>query len=243
MKRQAIVTGHSRGLGAAMTRLLLERGYAVLGLSRQSLDLPGELHQVSLDLGDTKALTDWLAGAGLHEFLADSGQALLINNAGTVQPIGPAGSHAMDDTVRALALNIAAPLLLTDAFVAASTHCPDRRILHISSGAGRNAYPGWNLYCAGKAALDRHAEAVALERLAGLRIASLAPGVVDTGMQDEIRASSDELFPLRARFVDLKTRGHLADPALAGCATVDYLLGQDFAASPLVDLRDLLGRS
>ena len=239
MPKLAIVTGHCRGLGAAIARQLLAHGYRVLGLARQPAAAAGGLEQISLDLGDAASVAAWLAGGQLADRLAGATAAVLVNNAGTVQPIGPAGSHAANDTIRALALNVTAPLLLSDAFVAASANCSDRRILHISSGAGRNAYPGWSVYCAGKAALDRHAEAVAQERLAGLRIASLAPGVVDTGMQDEIRACSDAQFPLRPRFVDLKNRGQLASPEQTGTSTVAYLLGPEFGRQPLVDLRDL----
>lgn len=239
MHKLAIVTGHSRGLGAALTDQLLKHGYRVLGLSRQPLVAASGLQQIGLDLGDAASLANWLAGGELTALLAGATAAVLVNNAGTVQPIGPAGSHAASETIRALTLNVTAPLLLSDAFVAATANCLDRRILHISSGAGRNAYPGWSIYCAGKAALDRHAEAVAQERLPGLRIASLAPGVVDTGMQEEIRASSDAQFPLRPRFVDLKNRGQLASPAQTATSAVAYLLGADFGQQPLVDLRDL----
>lgn len=239
MLRKAIITGYSRGLGAAISQELQQQGFQVLGLARQPSQEAACNVCVSLDLADSQALSNWLANGQLASFLADAGQAVLINNAGTVQPIGPAGSHAAADVLRALALNVAAPLLLSDAFIAASSHCPDRRILHVSSGAGRHAYPGWNLYCAGKAALDRHAEAVAQEQQAGLRIASLAPGVIDTDMQGEIRACQDTQFPLRSRFVELKARGQLSSPANAAAGTVAYLLGERFGTPPLADLREL----
>ncbi|WP_371323089.1 SDR family oxidoreductase [Dechloromonas sp. ZY10] len=238
MLRKAIVTGYSRGLGAAIAQELQQQGFETLGLARQS-NAQSCTFRISLDLADSRALADWLASGELASFLADAEQAILINNAGTVQPIGPAGSHAATEVLHALALNVAAPLLLSDAFIAASRDCPDRRILHVSSGAGRHAYPGWNLYCAGKAALDRHAEAVALERLPGLRIASLAPGVIDTDMQGEIRACPEPRFPLRGRFVELKARGQLSSPENAALDTVAYLLGEHFGTPPLADLREL----
>lgn len=239
--KKAILTGHSRGLGAALAADLQGRGFEVLGIARHpAADIQAQ--QIALDLADTAALRAWLDTGALAAFVANATQVLLINNAGTVQPIGPAGTPAAEAVERALALNLTAPLLLTGAFIAATAHCADRRVLHVSSGAGRHAYPGWSLYCAGKAALDRHAQALALEKHPGLRIASLAPGVVNTDMQAEIRACSAEQFPLRERFVELQTRGQLASAAATAATTVDYLLTADFGAQVLVDLRDLAPR-
>lgn len=236
---KAILTGHTRGLGAALRDELLARGIAVLGLARQRAAEQPLLQQHLIDLGDSAALADWLAGPALRDFLADATQALLINNAGTLQPMGPAGMQDAMALAGAIALNITAPLMLTNGFVATTTQLADRRILHISSGAARNAYPGWNAYCAGKAALDRHAEAVKLEAASGLRIASLAPGVVDTDMQAEIRASASAAFPLRERFVALKENGQLSTPASAAKSAVDHLLAANFGEKVLVDVRQL----
>src|SRR5690606_33499832 len=99
-----------------------------------------------------------------------------------------------------------------------------RRILHVSSGAGRSAYPGWSVYCATKAALDRHAEAVALDVDPLVRACSLAPGVIDTGMQAEIRATPPARFPMKERFVQMKLEGALTSPEACAAALVDYLL-------------------
>lgn len=236
---KAILTGHTRGLGAALCAELLTRGVQVYGLARQSVAAQPGLRQVSLDLSDSLALNDWLASGAMRDFLADASEAFLINNAGMLQPMGLAGQQDSALIARAIALNVATPLILSNAFIADSAGLARRRILHISSGAARNAYPGWSLYCASKAALDRHAEAVKLEAAPGLAIASLAPGVIDTDMQAEIRASSANDFPLRDRFVALKAGGQLTAPASAATFTVDYLLSANFGESALVDLRTL----
>lgn len=236
---KAILTGHTRGLGAALRDELLARGIAVLGLARQHAAEQPLLQQHRIDLGDSATLTAWLAGPALSDFLADATQALLINNAGTLQPMGPAGGQDNVALGRAMALNVATPLMLSNSFITASQQLADRRILHIASGAARNAYPGWNAYCASKAALDRHAEAVKLEAAPGLTIASLAPGVVDTDMQAEIRACDAARFPLRDRFVALKEGGQLSSPAKAAALTVDHLLSAHFGEKVLVDVREL----
>lgn len=240
---KAIVTGHSAGLGAALTAELLGRGIPVLGLSRRALaPLDGAgvdaLQQHALDLSSLPALGDWLAGPVLARFLADARHALLINNAGMLQPVGPCGGQDAAQIAAAVQLNLGAPLLLANAFVAASAHCPERRILHVSSGAARNAYAGWSIYCATKAGLDQHARATALDRLPGLRIASLAPGVIDTPMQAEVRASDPAGFPLQARFAALKAEGQLTPPADAARRLADHLLGASFGDEPADDLRN-----
>lgn len=241
---KAIVTGHSRGLGAAITDCLLARGMAVLGLSRSrraevaGKTVPG-LTEVVIDLADPRALLAWLGGPALRDFYAEAAPALLINNAGLLQPIGPAGSADNAALAQALSANTVAPLVLTNAFIAATGDGRERRILHVSSGAARQPYAGWSAYCAAKAALDHHARTVALEGLPGLRIASIAPGVVDTGMQAEIRASSAGQFPLRDRFVAMQQAGQLSTPAAAAGRLVDYLLADGFGAEPVTDIRNL----
>jgi benzil reductase ((S)-benzoin forming) len=114
--------------------------------------------------------------------------------------------------------------------------------VHISSGAGRNAYPGWSLYCATKAALDHHARAVVLDANRALRICSVAPGVVDTNMQAEIRSSGKEQFPLREKFEELKRNGQLVSPEQCAIQLVDFALSDVFGEVPVADIRELTQR-
>ena len=242
---KAILTGHTKGLGAALAADLLARGIGVLGLARGAAPqlaalYPQALAQVELDLADSAALSGWLAGGALKDWLAGCDTVLLINNAGTVQPVGPLALQDRVAIARAVALNVAAPLMLASAVAAAREPQAECRIVHISSGAGRNAYPGWSVYCATKAALDQHARAAAMDQDRKLRICSLAPGVIDTGMQAEIRASSLAQFPLRERFDELKRTGGLADPAQCARRLVDHVLGDHFGAEPVEDLRSVV---
>ena len=207
-----------------------------------------------LDLADSAALAAWLAGGALGNWMADGEQVLLVNNAGTLQPMGPLALQEVDAVARAVAANVAAPLMLAAAFAqagaAAGTAATgeeaagklrDRRVLHISSGAARKPYAGWSVYCATKAALDHHARAVQADATPGLRICALAPGVVDTEMQGEIRASTLERFPLRDRFAQMQASGGLIAPAECAMHLVDFLLDEDFGREPVADLRELMG--
>lgn len=233
---KAVLTGHSRGLGAAIAAELGARNIPTLALARNRSAAGQGLEQVELDLSDSTALAAWLAGPSLARFTAGADTVLLINNAGMLDPIGPIASHAPDQLARAIALNVAAPLMLAAAV--AALPAAERRVLHVSSGAGRNGYPGWAAYCAGKAALDHHARAAALDQTPGLRICSLAPGVIDTDMQAQIRSSDPASFPLRERFEALKRDGQLATPADAAAKLVDYALSAAFGQQPVADMRD-----
>ncbi len=239
---KAVLTGHTKGLGAALAQNLLQRGIPVLGLARTTVpelarDFPSLCSQAEVDLGNTQALAAWLATNALRDFLADAQTILLINNAGMVQPVGALHQQDPLEIATAVSLNVAAPLVLAAAVVAA-TSGKQRRVLHISSGAASSAYPGWSVYCATKAALDHHARAVKLDAEEGVRICSLAPGVIDTGMQADIRATPDERFPLRQRFVDLKRDGQLVSPSDCAARVIAYLLAERFGDSPVDDLRN-----
>lgn len=216
--RRAIVTGHSRGIGAALGQQLARAGWEVLGISRST--------GLQIDLADPAALASWLACGDLGRFLAGSTEIVLINNAGVLGPATLAGRQQPDTIVDAVNINVLAPMLLSNAVIAERPEGTPLRILHVSSGAGRRPIPGWSVYCATKAALDQHAVTIAAERLPGLRIASVAPGVVDTGMQEQIRGESS--FPGRADFVALKVNGQLREPDDAAARLLACLLGADF---------------
>ncbi|WP_233869407.1 SDR family oxidoreductase [Paraburkholderia adhaesiva] len=243
----AIVTGHTRGLGAALAEGLLARGIRVLGLGRGDHPSLAGLHatafeQTVLDLADTLSIEQWLATGALRTFIGDADCVLLFNNAGTVEPIAPCGAQDADVIARAIALNVAAPLMLANAIAAPDTAKAQtsRRIVHLSSGAARNAYAGWSVYCATKAALDHHARAVALDAPRGVRICSVAPGVVDTGMQATIRSTSVERFPLRERFDQLKQDGELTTPEAAAQQLIEYALSDEFGSTSTADVRELV---
>ena len=233
---KVIVTGHTRGLGAAIAAELKARGLAVLGLARGRSALAG-IEQAEVDMADPAALQAWLAGPALRDFLAGADAVYLVNNAGVVTPVGPLAAQEPAAVLQAVMLNVGAPLALAAAFVQAAPGAT-RHILHISSGAGRNAYPGWAVYCATKAALDQHARAIQLDGDPRVLAVSLAPGVIDTDMQAAIRATPDANFPLRERFVELKDTGGLTSPEDCARNLADYLLAPGFGRESVDDLRN-----
>jgi NAD(P)-dependent dehydrogenase (short-subunit alcohol dehydrogenase family) len=245
--RRAVVTGHSRGLGQAIATELARRGFDVLGISRSTDDSTagragtggGAIAQVGLDLADGTALRAWLERGALAEFVRGAATAVLVNNAGTVEPIGPPGEQGAAAIAAAIELNVTAALVLTDAFVRATAGATDRRVLHVSSGAAHRPIAGWSVYGATKAALDHHARNVDADRVPHLSVCSIAPGVIDTAMQATLRAVPQERFPDRPRFDALARDGALAAPTDIARRLVDHLVGDSFGDSPVADLREL----
>ena len=240
---KAILTGHTRGLGAAIAEQLLARDIPVLGLARSgnaalAARYPALLSEIALVLSDPATLLAALARETVKDFVASAQSLLLINNAGMLQPVGRVEMQDAAAIARTVSLNVAAPLMLTSGIAAQMKGRPCR-VLHISSGAGRHAYPGWSIYCATKAALDQHASVIALDQSPGLKICSVAPGVVDTDMQTEVRAIPPEQFPMRERFIKMKNEGTLTPPSIAAGKLLDYLLSDAYGTVPLADVREL----
>lgn len=238
-----VVTGHTRGIGRALVEQLGSRpDTEVLGLGRApDGPLPGG-EQWHVDLADLSAIERVLDR--LEARVADRhyGKAVLVNNAGVIQPIGPAAKAGPRAIASALTVNLAAPMILAARFLAIlASRATVRRVVNISSGAGRRAIQGWGHYCAAKAGLDMATRVLALEAREGVQVVSVAPGVIDTGMQEAIRASSPADFTDHARFVELKVKGELRDAADVAADLLRHEASGALFAEPIADLRTLNG--
>lgn len=245
-----LITGHSRGLGAALAAQRLQAGHRVLGIARaqhaglQALADAADaaLEQWPLDLSDAVPAAQRLQ-AWLHR-LDGSGFAsvTLINNAGLLGTPAPLGQVPLAQLSQAMRAGLEAALLLTSAFLAATTAWPGaRRVMNISSGLGRRAMAGSAAYCAAKAGMDHFSRAVALEEAArpnGARIVSIAPGVIDTDMQAQLRGADAALFPERARFAQLHAGGQLLSPEDCARQLLARLDRADFGAEVIADIRE-----
>jgi len=242
----SIVTGASRGLGLALCRQLLAEGQVVVAIARRRTELAvppgGELLAWPLDLADAVAaarrLSEWLQSEGARPWASIT----LINNAGVVSQPAPLSAGDPAELSNAMRVSLEASLLLTAAFLRATRMLGvPRKVLLVSSGLGRRAMAGSASYCAAKAGMDHLARAVALEEAAqpnGARIVSLAPGVIDTDMQAQLRSADPLLFPERERFVGLHTGGQLDSPDQAAAKVLKYLARADFGRDPVADVRD-----
>lgn len=244
-----ILTGASRGMGLAMAQQLLAAGHTVLTLARRvNGDLAqhaaksgAQLTQWSADLADSVSAATHLRG-WLGDMPADRfASATLINNAGVIPPIAPLRDSRPADLANALRVGLEAPMLLSAAFLDATRGWKaERKVLNISSGLGRKAMASQAAYCSAKAGMDHFTRCLALDEAQaanGAKVCSLAPGVIDTDMQVQLRGADAGAFPDVGNFQQLKQGGQLTSPDDAARRILAYLARPDFGSEPVADVR------
>ena len=245
-----ILTGASRGMGLAMAEQVFAPGHTLLCISRQANPklaeraqaLGAQLMQWTEDLAQANAVSQrllaWLQGQQGDGFAS----ATLINNAGVIPPIAPLSLSDPAELAHALRVGLEAPMMLSAAFLSATGHwTATRKILNISSGLGRRAMASQSAYCAAKAGMDHFTRCLALDEALkprGAKVCSLAPGVIDTDMQVQLRSADDALFPDRKGFAGLHQGGQLTSPNEAAGRVLAYLARADFGQNPVADVRD-----
>ena len=245
-----LITGSSRGLGAALVLQRLQHGHSVLGIARHAnpaLQAQAEaagapLEQWTADLTDAGP-TALRLQAWLEAFDgATLASATLINNAGVIGELAPLDRVPLAEIVQGLRVGLESAMLLSAVFLDATrAWLGQRRVLNISSGLGRTAMAGSAVYCAAKAGMDHFTRAVALEQAAQpnpAKLVSMAPGVIDTDMQIQLRAGDPALFPDRARFVKLQADGALLSPADCAARLLARLERADFGQPVIADIRE-----
>ncbi len=245
-----ILTGASRGMGLAMAQQLLHPGHTLLCISRktneelaaQAQAVGATLLQWAQDLAQAVHASARLAQWLREQAAASYGSATLINNAGMIPRISPLSEADSNDLTQALRVGLEAPMLLTAAFLRATGGwTAPRKVLNISSGLGRRAMASQAGYCAAKAGMDHFTRCVALDEALkpnGAKVCSLAPGVVDTDMQLQLRGAEASAFPDRGNFTALKEKGQLSSPSEAAARVLGYLARADFGGNPVGDVRD-----
>jgi NAD(P)-dependent dehydrogenase (short-subunit alcohol dehydrogenase family) len=217
----AFISGASRGVGAALAERFAEAGMRLVLCSRTApaLAASDEIIAEKFDVRDEKAL-DALVEEAEKRFGAID---LWVNNAGVLEPIQPVRDVSLEDFREHIDINLMGVFVGSRAYVQHLRRVSRAGVLiNVSSGAAWNAYSGWGAYCAGKSAVERLTEVIALEEADnGLCAYSIAPGVIDTEMQSQIRASSEADFPEVVRFQERKRTGdfnsvrYVADEFLA----------------------------
>jgi NAD(P)-dependent dehydrogenase (short-subunit alcohol dehydrogenase family) len=221
--RGVIVTGGSRGLGAALGAALASRGARVVLVARDEAPLReaaeaicargGEAHALAEDVGDKSAIHRIAGAAAALVGPID----LLVHNAST---LGPVPLRLLLDTdcedlERALAVNLVGPFRLSKALAGPMVLRGRGVVVHVSSDAATNAYPRWGAYGVSKAALD-HLNRIWAAELAGtgVRFVSVDPGEMNTRMHADAIPDADPATladPARvaSRIVALVEREHL----------------------------------
>jgi benzil reductase ((S)-benzoin forming) len=214
-----LITGTSRGIGAALARKLLEKGNTVLGISRKpSVSFNSKkYHHLAFDLAITSRLDQVMDK--VNQIVGDQRFDLvcLVNNASAVEPLGPIENCPASKIESHLHTGLIAPMLLTSMFIRRFKDEEMRKkVVFISSGAAFTALPDQSIYCSSKAGLKMFAECVGLEQkneAYGFEINSIGPGMVDTAMQQKIRSKSSDEFAMAGFFKQAFEDGKLQDPA------------------------------
>lgn len=218
----AIVTGTSTGIGEAVARQLLERGWDVIGIARRPSPIQHaayrhvafDLATVAEDPGPLEAtLATNVSGTAAH-------RVGLVNNAAAPEGLVPLANLDPGQLSRVYAVNVVAPLWLMGFAVRTLPADATLRIVNVSSGAATTGFPGLAAYGSSKAALRLAGMSLAREWdtatpskvLRDAAILSYEPGVVDTDMQRYARTRSPEEFPWVQMFLDFARRGIAVPP-------------------------------
>jgi benzil reductase ((S)-benzoin forming) len=221
-ERLALVTGTSSGIGAAVAKELLQRGWQVVGVARRAAKIDHAAYKhLTADLSDVTSATRTIERDFGRRLDEGAWQRVgLVNNAA----IGLAGRVQRldaEELLRSYALNAVMPLWLMGFFVRRAK--APVRVVNVSSGAALRPFPGLAAYCASKAALRMAGMSVAEEVESNLHILSYAPGVVDTEMQLATRSKSLEEFPWGETFRRFHAEGKLVSPELPAADIVKFL--------------------
>ena len=247
-----IITGTSRGLGKALVKTLMDKNHRVFCISRKKdpelMDLAknnsGNLEFFELDLGDSKKIRGLMEEIFQRIDLKTAEGIYLVNNAGVLAPVKRLEDCEDQEILTNLQVNLAAPLILTSAFINGTIDFKgDKKVINISSGAGRKPHYGWSNYCAAKAGVNLFTRSVGLEQEKSaypVKILSLAPAIMDTKMQEEIRSSNKKDFQELEKFKNYKKEGKLLSSEVVAEKVKDLLLSGNFEQGELLDVRELL---
>ena len=252
--KTVIITGASRGLGAALSKHLMEKlgSLHLISIARNAnRDLKAIARQKRVKLDFIKAdmaQTDTLEALMEKVFACIDVEKVtglyLVNNAGIVEPITPLAKMRTSDLEKNLAINLTAPMVLTAAFMHLSRRLRvEKRVVTITSGASKRAVYGWSAYCSAKAGVNLFTACAAEEekdKEFGVQLIAFSPGVMDTDMQATIRSSSQEDFKQLEDFVNFKKEGTLRPPAFVAEKLAEVLFTDHFPSGEFVDIKQLL---
>ncbi|KMJ58888.1 short-chain dehydrogenase [Bacillus sp. LL01] len=248
-----IVTGSSKGLGEATVKHLLKENHHLICIARsENKDLEvaakeagAEITFLQEDLSKNERVT------GIVQYLLSKIEKdnqvegiYLINNAGMVDPIKPAGKADESSMAKAVHLNLLTPMLMINEFIRLTEEWSCKKVIvNISSGAANRPIHGWNTYCTTKAGLDMYTKSVGLEQSQvknPTTILSFSPGVMDTDMQGVIRSSEKEDFSNVDTFKSYHEEGQLRSPSFVAEKMLDLILSDTVENGRVYDIKEFL---
>ncbi|HBF22816.1 MAG TPA: NAD(P)-dependent oxidoreductase [Planctomycetes bacterium] len=243
--RTVVITGASSGIGAACARLFAEGGARLwLAARRESLlkGLAEELMEQgmeapsvqALDVRDFDAVEDFSRVVGVPD--------ILVNNAGLSRGLGPLYEGKRVDWDEMIDTNVKGLLAVNRAFLPGMVAGGAGHLIHIGSIAGREVYPGGNVYCATKHAVDALTKSLRLDLSGtGVKVSTVDPGLVETefgivryrGNAEKASAVYEGMLPLVAEDVAQAVGWAASRPQHVNAAEI-LLLPADQASSSVV---------
>lgn len=192
--KSVVITGASRGIGAAAARAFVAAGaqVALLARSRESIaDLAGELGEANALAIPCDVSRYWEVAAAIDATAQAFGSVdVLVNNAGVIEPIAPLDATDPEAWAKTVEINLTGVYHGIRAALPVMLDAGGGTIVNISSGAASSALEGWSAYCSAKAGAAMLTRCLDGEyRGRGIRAMGLSPGTVATDMQVAIRDS------------------------------------------------------
>jgi 3-oxoacyl-[acyl-carrier protein] reductase len=192
----AIVTGASRGIGAATALALGEAGASVILAARDAARNEASAERIAASGGRATAMACDVSNYQACQLLVQQTTQrfgppdVLVNNAGIIEPIGVVGDTDPAEWARSIQINLIGAYYAIRAVLPAMLARGRGAIINVSSGAALRPQEGWSAYCTSKAGLAMLSRSIDIEhRAAGIRVFGFQPGTTDTDMQVIIRAS------------------------------------------------------
>jgi benzil reductase ((S)-benzoin forming) len=242
--KHIVVTGASKGLGEALAYEAIKNDYTVHCISRtinEGLAEHDSVHYYPFDLLNLEEIPSLMKD--IYKHLKSCEEVFIIQNAGIIGPIKKIEDCHPNELFQNNLINLMAPMLFTSEFIKRSKNLnAKKRIMNISSGAARKPIGSWSAYCASKAGLDMFTRTVAVEQEQAeypCELVSVAPGIIDTGMQEEIRSTDSDDFKRLDDFKNYKENNLLAQPSEVASKLIKYLMSDEFTSGELLDIRNL----
>jgi benzil reductase ((S)-benzoin forming) len=235
------ISGTSRGIGKALAEELLKNDTNyIIGFSRTNSIKHERFEFIPIDLSKPEKAMEFR-----FIQILDAESITLVNNSGTIGHIEHVGKISNQSILDSFNVNIVSPAILINNFVRSYQQFASKKtVICLSSGAARYAIESWSSYCAGKAALDMYSSVAQLDQdrikpLFPVRFFAVAPGVVDTKMQEEIRQVSADSFGDVKKFINYMDNKKLLSPEEVATKLIKLMDQSDAISSTILELREL----
>jgi NAD(P)-dependent dehydrogenase (short-subunit alcohol dehydrogenase family) len=226
-----IITGATRGMGAAAAEIAAQKGARVVLAATDGAALERKVQGIIERGGEAEAVAgDISQYAVCQKIIRRAVEAFgridaLVNNAAIIGPVNAVADMSPEDFARTLEINLFGPVMLCHeaAPYLRETH---GRVVNVSSGAGAFPIPGGSAYCSSKAALNHFSKIFSLEEPA-ITVVAVNPGSMDTDMMTAVREKGrgvKQFEDMHKMFVELHEQGRLIRPEDSALATVALAL-------------------